>query len=361
MTRFRLRYMQAWVDSEGRVHRYFRRPGFPRVRLPGLPGSAEFMQAYEAALETPQLAVGAKRSKPGSVAMAIAAYLGSTDFSSHAASTQAMYRAILERFREQHGDKPLALLPPKFIALTLSKMKPHAARNWAKALRGLMQFALKLELCESDPTQGIKLARVKTDGHHTWSEAEIAAFEACHPVGSEARLALALLLYTAQRRGDVVRMGRQHISDGMLDVRQQKTGTTLAIPVHSELRAIINATPGRHLTFLVARGGRQLSGNVLSRKFRLWCDAAGLPKACSPHGLRKAACRRLAEAGCSANEIAAISGHASLREVERYTKAADQRRMARNAMARTVSEQTMEKTVKSPVDLTIVPVNSLKA
>jgi integrase len=340
MTHIRLKYVQAFVDRKtGAVFRYFRRPGFPRVRLPGLPGSPEFNRAYEEALEAPQLAVGTRRSKPGSVAMAIAAYFGSADFSSLAPITQALRRQILQRFREQHGDKPLALLPPKFIALTLSQMKPHAARNWVKALRGLMQFAVKLELCENDPTQGIKLPRVKSDGFHTWSEDDIAAFEATHAIGTKARLALALLLYTAQRRGDVIRMGRQHIRNDVLDVRQQKTGTTLAIPVHSDLRAIIDATPGEHLTFLVARGGRPLSGNILSRKFRKWCDDAGLPKGCTAHGLRKAACRRLAECGCSANEIAAISGHASLREVERYTKAADQARMARNAMARGTSRQ----------------------
>jgi integrase len=71
-----------------------------------------------------------------------------------------------------------------------------------------------------------------------------------------------------------------------------------------------------------------------SEQFRGWCAEAGLPKACSVHGLGKAACRRLAEAGCSANEIAAISGHATLQEVARYTKAVDQARMARNAIAR---------------------------
>lgn len=118
----------------------------------------------------------------------------------------------------------------------------------------------------------------------------------------------------------------------MLTVRQQKTGTTLAIPVHSDLRAILDATPGEHLTFLVTSLGPYTAANF-SKQFREWCDAAGLPK-CSAHGLRKAACRRLAEAGCSANEIAAISGHATLKEVERYTRAVDQARMARNAMAR---------------------------
>lgn len=129
-------------------------------------------------------------------------------------------------------------------------------------------------------------------------------------------------------------MGRQHIRDGLLHVRQQKTGAELLIPVHSDLRTIIDATSSDHLTFLVTGSGKPYSGDDFSEQFRAWCDAAGLSSECSFHGLRKAACRRLAEAGCSANEIAAISGHATLKEVERYTKAADQARMARNAMAR---------------------------
>lgn len=104
--------------------------------------------------------------------------------------------------------------------------------------------------------------------------------------------------------------------------------------MHAQLQAILDVTLGEHLTFLVTRSGKPYTSNELSQQFRKWCDDAGLPKHCSAHGLRKAACRRLAEAGCSANEIAAISGHATLREVERYTKAADQQRMARNAMAR---------------------------
>jgi integrase len=319
------------------VHRYFRRPGYPRVRLPGLPGSAEFNREYEAALEGPALAIGAKRSKPGSVNAAIAGYFTSLEFRSLAAGTQAMRRRILERFRTAHGDKPIGLLPTKFIAVVLSKMEPFAARNWLKAIRHMMQFCVAQELCAADPTQGIKLPRVKTDGIYTWSESDITAFETHHAIGSQPRLALALLLYTGQRRGDVIKMGRQHIRDGVLTVRQDKTGITLAIPVHSELRAILDATPSE-LTFIVGKRGRPFTANAFSKWFRDQCDAAGLPAACSAHGLRKAACRRLAEQGCSANEIAAISGHASLKEVERYTKAADQARMAKNAMARTKNE-----------------------
>ena len=191
----------------------------------------------------------------------------------------------------------------------------------------------------------------KSGGHHTWTEDEIAAFEVHHTIGSKARLALALGLYTAQRRGDVCRIGRQHIRDGVLTVRPEKTknttAITLAIPVHAELQKIIAATPVGHLTLLTTRTGRSYSASVFSEQFRAWCDAAGLPQRCVFHGLRKAAARRLAEAGCTAHEIAALTGHASLREIERYTRAADQARMARSAMAKTASrEQTGVESVK---------------
>jgi hypothetical protein len=146
-----------------------------------------------------------------------------------------------------------------------------------------------------------------------------------------------LLLYTTQRRGDVVKMGRQHVKDGVLTVKQQKTGVPLAIPVHPELRTVLDATPGEHLTFLVTTTGKPYGPNHFSESFREWCDAAGLPKRCSAHGLRKAPCRRFAEAGCSANEIMAHSGHGTMKELVRYTKGADQARLARNAMTRTTA------------------------
>ena len=93
-----------------------------------------------------------------------------------------------------------------------------------------------------------------------------------------------------------------------------------------------------HLTFLTTRTGKPYAGDNFSEQFRAWCKAARLSEECSFHGLRKAACRRLAEAGCSVNEIAAVSGHATLREVQRYTKAVDQERMARSAMARQAND-----------------------
>jgi integrase len=330
--------VQAYVDPrDGRAYYYLRRRGFPKVRLLGLPWSPSFMVAYEAAMSEPRTAIGAGRIKPGSVAAVIVEYFDSREFfGSKSAGTQRMRRGILERFRAAYGDRPFALLPAEWIEALLDAKPPHAARSWLVTLRSLCQFAVKRRYLRTDPTANIKQRAIKGDGFHTLTEDEIAKFEAHHPVGTKPRLAFALLLYTGQRRSDVIRMGRQHIRDGVLTVKQEKTGVTLAIPVHSQLQAVLDATPSEHLTFLVTATGKPYGGNAFSEQFRNWCDAAGLPKRCKPHGLRKAACRRLAEAGCSANEIMAISGHATMKELVRYTKAADQARLARNAMTKAV-------------------------
>jgi integrase len=206
---------------------------------------------------------------------------------------------------------------------------PGAARNFLTALRVLIRFAIAAGVRIDDPTVGVTLVKVRSDGWHTWTEDEISAFESIHPVGSMARLALALLLYTAQRRSDVIVMGRQHIRNGAIEVRQRKTGTPVSVPIHPELQRAIDSAQSEHLTFLTMNSGKPFTPAGFTQWFRARCREAGLQKGASAHGLRKAACRRLAEAGCSANVIASISGHTTLREIERYTRAADRARMAK--------------------------------
>jgi integrase len=108
-----------------------------------------------------------------------------------------------------------------------------AANTLRKVLRTMMKHAVEIGLRADDPTRDVRAIRVRSDGFHSWNDDEIAQFEKRHPTGTPARLALALLLYTGQRRSDVVRMGPQHIRNGVLGVRQHKTGFELAIPVHS--------------------------------------------------------------------------------------------------------------------------------
>ena len=210
-------------------------------------------------------------------------------------------------------------------------MKPAASRNWLKALRALLDFAVAEEFRPDNPAVGIKFRKYKAKSHHAWTAEEIAQFEAHWAIGTKPRLALALLLHTAQRRGDVVLMGPQHIRSGSIYVKQQKTGAELQIPISAELRVILENAPVQALSFLRTERGTPYKPGEFSEWFRRQCDAAGLPKRCVPHGLRHAAATRLAEAGASPHQIAAITGHKSLTEVSRYTKTADQIRMAKEA------------------------------
>jgi integrase len=338
MARLTLRYVQPILDRKsGKVFHYFRRPGYKRVSLPGLPGSAEFMAAYQQALEQPLTAlhIGIGRSKPGSVGANVAAYFLSHQFAELAPSTQVGRRCFLQRFRDQYGAQSINM-PAKAIKLILAPMKPHAARSGFKALRALCQFAVDTGMIEADPTQSVPRPKAKTKGHRAWTDEEVAQFEARHPIGSKARLASALALYTTQRLGDVVRIGPRHISNGRFAITQNKTGTPVSLSMEKvpKLQAILDATPCEHLVFLVKDSGRPYKSGELSAQFREWSNEAGLPRECKFHGLRATGLTRMADNGCTEHEMAAVSGHLSLAEVQRYTRHANRKRLADQGLAR---------------------------
>jgi integrase len=268
-------------------------------------------------------------------ALAVSYFNGSA-FRGLRASTQYERRGVIERFCREHGDKRLATLERHHIVKLIAARaeQPGAANSLRKALRELMKHAVEMGLRADDPTRDVKAINNSSSGYHSWTEDEIERFEAHHPVGSRERLALALLLYTGQRRGDVIRLGHQHVRAGVLSLRQEKTGTELSIPLHPRLVEVIAGTQRGNMTFLVTKRGGPFGAVPFSNWFRKACNAAGLPSHCSAHGLRKAAARRLAEAGCSTFEVAAITGPASLRELERYTKAVAQGKLAESAMAK---------------------------
>ena len=94
----------------------------------------------------------------------------------------------------------------------------------------------------------MKGIKVRSKGHRTWTDEEIAAFEAHFPIGTEARLAFTLLLWTGQRRGDVVRMGRDHVKDGIITITQQKTGEVVDIPILPALQVVLDDVQRRRIT-----------------------------------------------------------------------------------------------------------------
>lgn len=357
----------SWeIDRHGRRRVRFRWRKVSRS-LAGTPWSPDFMAVYgrmlaEATPLEPAPPIGVDRSSPHSLGALIKAYLdprGRSPFKTLAAETQRTRRNILERWAAKDGDKPLyhvdgrsgervMLLKRERMQVLVNEKSatPSAQRNFLGTVGPMFNWALGEGRIPDNPTFGVKRQKIKSTGYRTWNEVQIARFEATHPLGSKARLAFALLLYTGQRRSDVVTLGRANIhpdpqwKHGVLILDQQKNEggeeAHVEIPIHPKLAEIIAATPTVGVrTFLITHLGKPYIAPGFGNWFRKLCDSAGCPDVAA-HGLRKAAARRLAEIGCSANQIASITGHASLKEVERYTKAADRKRMAREAMAKLI-------------------------
>jgi integrase len=330
----RLKYVHAFRDRTGRMRYYFRRNG-KRNALPGLPGSIEFMGAYAVLLsKSPKQVEQRPTAAPRTFAALAIRYFGSPQYLSLSTSSRGNYRRVIDGFLVEHGHRRVDQMTREHVDIVIGKManKPGAGIILLKRVRTLIRYAMALGWSDRDPTAGVRAYKSKEI--HTWNEGEIAVFERHWPAGSRERLAFALLLYTGQRGSDVYRMTWTDIVSDTIRVAQQKTAVRLTIPIHDALDRVLAIAKRDHATILVTAYGRPFSvkgfGNMISTAIR---DAA-LPERCKAHGLRKAAARRLAEAGCSAKEIAAITGHKTLAEVERYTRAADQERLARQAIQR---------------------------
>jgi integrase len=178
----------------------------------------------------------------------------------------------------------VADLEPVNVSALLGKKAStvSAANMLRKQLLRLLDYAITLRIRTDNPVRVTKPYRIKTNGFHTWTEEEIAAFEARHPLGTKARLALALMLWTGQRRSDAIRMGRQHVAKGRLRVRQQKTDTALSLPILPPLAAAIAAMPSDNMTFLVTAYGKPFTPAGFGNWFRDRCDEAGLPPVLRP-------------------------------------------------------------------------------
>lgn len=224
-----------------------------------------------------------------------------------------------------HGNLDAASAPSVKLSDT-----PEAANTLMKRLRLLLGFAVQIGMIAANPMTKMESYAANEDGYHTWTEKEIAQFMERHPHGTKAYLALMLMLNTGQRKSDAIRMGWGNVNDGMICVRQQKTGTSLMIPIIPELQEALAILPKDAPTFLVTEHGRPYSVAGFGNWMRDRCNEAGLSN-CSSHGLRKACARRLAERGCTHHEIKAITGHKTDAEVRRYTAKADQVRLAHSA------------------------------
>jgi integrase len=333
------RHIDSFPDRYGKMRYYFRRGKGPRIKLPGAPGSTEFEEAYATALagSAAEKRQAAKGVVPRSIAALINSYRASSDFKKLRATSRSGYQSRLKILEDKHGQRSVSGLDPirieKMIMLPYAN-RPGQAHALLKMLRVLIRHAIHLRWLDRDPSVGLKRATIGQI--RSWTEAEIKQFEDKWPIGSKQRLAFALFLYTGQRRSDVHRMTWRDVTDRGISIKQQKTGAELLVPVHSELQIVLDkAREDRtDLVLLTTSFGEMFTVDGFSQWMRDAIRDAALPISCQPHGLRKAAGRRLAEAGCSAHEIMSILGHRSLAEAERYTKEADQKRLAAAAISR---------------------------
>jgi integrase len=311
--------------------------------------SPAFVAEYQRLLAATEPAPSARAGGllPGSFGALVTEYLASPEFKGTKPSTQKIYRLVLEPLSEDHGQKPVALLERRHVRgwCAARSETPGMANMVVKVVRLLLSYAVENGYRTDNPAQRIKL--FKLGEHRAWTDEECAAFEARWPVGSMQRRAYMLARFTGQRCGDIANMTRAHRKDGAIRVAQAKTGTELWVHEHRDLAAELALGCG-HMSLLTRPDGSAFDSGSLGMWFADAIDQAGRPDACVMHGLRKTAARMLAEAGCSTLQIASITGHRSLKEIERYTRAADQQRMATAAIHRLEQNGNRTATAKRP-------------
>jgi len=331
-------HVSMFKDRHGKKRYRFRRKGQSTYYFKHLPGTEEFLaelRACEARIAAPSIEVGAGRAKPGTFDDLLEHYYRSPDFLDPAERTRNNYRRVLELWRSRmrkgvrYGEIIVADLKARHVELMLAELLPHrtAANMLRKRLSALMRFGIRAGLASTNPVSVTKPFKVAGSGYHTWTEIEIIAYHARHPLGTTARLAIDLMLWTGQRGGDARVLGPANVVGARLELTQEKTKAFVSLPILPALAETILASTIVGPTFVRNELGRPFTVAGFGHKVRQWCDEAGLPQ-CAAHGLRKAASRRFAEAGCTNQEIKAWTGHTTDAEIARYTAAADKRHLS---------------------------------
>jgi integrase len=342
-------YLMADFDRHGNRRFYVRRHG-RKIRLREKPGTEAFAQAYTDALRAldPKAAKDRdtfKIARVGTLGWLAARYFGSTEFRQLNSKSQANRRSIIEdclREPRKPGstdlmrDCPISLLSAAHVKMLRDRKAdtPGAANNRRKYLSSMFGWAVEENLMGFNPAREIRRIRYASGGFHTWAVEEVRQFEARHPIGSKARLALALLLFLGVRRGDLVTLGRQHVKNGWLSMVPRKTHhrrrEISQKPILPTLADIIAHSPTGNLTFLVTQYGKSFTANGFGGWFRARCDEAGLPH-CTAHGLRKAGAAIAAEQGATDRQLMALFDWSSEKQANVYTQAANRKRLAGDA------------------------------
>lgn len=334
-------YIDQFLDRHGGLRTRFRRSGYPTAYIKSPFPSREFWQEYDALVNGQQPPAGRDRNEPGSIADLVSRFIAVPGRLGPTPDTQHRNRRILELFRDKHGKRMVADVKFEALDIILSdkaEETPWQARKLRRLLKKMFDFAVKTREIERNPVNDTETIKATSEGLHTWTEAEIDQFVSRHPLGTKPYLAMMLMLWTGLRRSDAVRMRPSELADGWLPVRIQKTKRPISLPVSAQLIEAIEKAPapidrGDDTTFLQTSYGHPFTAAGFGNWFRVRCNEAGLPQ-CSAHGLRKAISRRMAEIDLSNQSIKSVTGHSTDSEVSRYTRDAEQAKMAGEAMQR---------------------------
>jgi len=328
MPRPRPKHLHKEITRHGAVIWYVRMGKGPRIRLKSSFGSPEFDSEYQAALQGKQALPVKSGPGKGSLAWLITQYRGTAEWTNYQPSTRKQRENIFLHIIDKSGHVDFEKITRKAIADGVNRRKatPAAARNFLKTMRSLFAWAKSAQLIETNPTDGVEAKAPKTEGFKIWSEQDCEKFEAYWQIGTRERLAYDLLLYTGLRRGDAVRLGKQHVRDGIATIRMEKTNQLVSFRMMPPLLESIAASPCGDLSFIAGVHGHPMVKESFGTWFRETCRAAGVSG--SAHGLRKAGATRAAESGATAHELMAMFGWSDLKTAEIYTRRADRIRLS---------------------------------
>lgn len=337
------RKLPPYVSKERTRHNkvvfYFRRGKSRRTRLPSIADPA-FDEVYNIALLNTS-AAPVRRSQRGTLAWLIERYKETTAYSDLSKATRRQRNNIFQHVMEDAGSVDCRSITRAHIVAGRERRRdtPAQARNFLDAMRGLFRWALEAEEVSADPTVGVKNPkRPDTGGFAAWTNDDVFAYEARWPAGTKERVWLHVLLYTGLRRGDAVKIGRQHVRDGVATLKTEKTRTEVNIPILPILAETLRLGPTGDLAFICGDRGQPLTKETFGNYFRRACNAAGLTGK-SAHGVRKIGATRAADAGASERELEALFGWTGGTMARLYTQTADRKRLARSAAEKMVNGQ----------------------
>jgi integrase len=324
-----------YKDRHGKARYRFRKIGLPAYTFRNPPGTEAFREEYRKA-STGTVEQESKWA-PFTYDLLISSYYRTPRWLAMKPSSQQTYRGIIERFRATNGHLDVRRVTTGTVDAKLGKMSgtPAAANNLRKALSKLHRHAIKLNWRTDNPVDATDAYKAGK-GWHSWTEDEIAAFEKRWPIGTRERLALELLLGTALRESDVVTVGRQHRQGDRLRLSHGKNESETVVPIGPTLQAAMAGFDSGNLTYLATQFGRPFTVKGFYNWFKRACVKANISH-CSPHGLRKATSRRLAEAGATPLEGRAVTGHKTDKMFAYYAESANRQAMAEVAMGKVVA------------------------